>query len=268
MDPSALKQYIKVAKKSKIQVADLCRDIADHTPHRDLVKMFQEKLRIKEDKYYRLLEDMIRDRKPPGKRRKESSQDHKPSYTPPISEYLEADAELECLTIPLCQEVFISKRCHDENFSDYETLFVGRDEKPNNVFRTLLQFDLDRIPDNCTVIKADLIISLCSNELPGRGLPIYLHPILTRWSADRVTWDDRPEIAREYWRSFVPGGVLDEICIDVLDYIRDYSECPNHGIMLCGTESKDGFIGIEAKECGPRQNAPYIRITMECEEEE
>lgn len=268
MDPSALRNLIKVARKSKIEVASLWRDIVDNTPHSDLIEKFQDKFRNKEDKYYRLLEDLLNARKTSRNLLEKEPGHYKASCAPVEEEYPERDAEVECFNIPLQQGTFISKRCHDENFADYDTLFVGCYGRPNNIFRTLLQFDLNGLPENCTIIKADLILSLCSKDVPGRGLPMRLHPILTRWSARRVTWDDSPEIARKHWKAFVPRGAMDEICIDVLDYMEYFSECPNYGLMLIGSESEDGFIGIEAREYGACQKAPYLRIVVECGDEE
>lgn len=254
MNSGRFKTLIKVAKKHKVKSLQLYKDMVDTTPDKDLKKLIQENIITGERKHHRWLEDMVRDYNKKNHKHDHGCQDR--------------EADVKSVIIPLQQGVFISKYYPDKNFNDYDALYFGRHGHPNNVFRTLMQFDLNKIPDNCTIIKAELAVSLCTNELPHGGARVAMHPILTDWCEDTATWNDGPEIAREHWRIEIPGGVFGPLYIDVSDYIQDYFECPNYGFILVGPESIDGVIGIEARDCGPHRKGPYLKIEMECGHDE
>jgi hypothetical protein len=255
LNSDRFKTLIKVAKKHKIKSLELYKDLVDKIPNQDLKELLKENILAGERKHRRFFADADEE--------VDKGYD-KREYKPGCDD----EEGFKHLTIPLKQGAFISKYYPDRNFNDYDALYLGRYGLPENIFRTLMEFKLHKIPDNCTITKAELVITLCTNELPDKGAPITMHPILTDWSEKTVTWNDGPKMAREHWKIMVPGGVLGALCIDVKDYVQDYWECPNHGFMLIGPEFLNGVIGIEAEDYGPHRKAPYLKIEMECGHDE
>jgi len=253
LNPDRFKTLIKVAKTHKIKSLELYKDLVDRTHNKYLKELVKENILAGERKHRRFLEAVDKGYDEREYKPKPGHNDHE---------------DVKYLTIPLKQGVFISKYYPDTNFNDYDTLFLGRYGQPDNIFRTLMQFSLNKIPDNYTIKKAELIIFLCTNELPHKGAPITMHPILTKWSEETATWNDGPKMAKEHWKIIVPGDVLGPLCIDVRDYIRDYLEYPNYGFMLIGPEFMNGVIGIEAKDHGPHRKVPHLKIEMECSYDE
>lgn len=250
-----IQSMIRTAQTHKLKAMQLYRGLIDSAPNDALKEMIVNNILTNETKHQRLLQDIAQD------------YENKECSPPRIIE-AGCDGEVFCLDIPLQQGAFISQRRRNSNFAGHPCLYIGRYGQRKNIFRTLLQFGLDRIPEHCTILNAELIVSLCANELPRRGAPIKLYPILGDWCAGSVTWAHMPETACEYWTTHIPACVLGPLRIDVCEYVRNCFEGPQHGILLVGPEFINGILGLRSGRCAPYQQRPFLRIELECGHDE
>lgn len=160
------------------------------------------------------------------------------------------------------QDGYISEWDANRNFFNDPSLYVGRYLQPGDSFRSLLQFDIDRIPPTSQIEEAELILFLDRNEAPC-PVHVTVHRILCPWCQCNVTWNNQPhhkekadgiETIHPHESGFV------RICITELAEGWYDGSIPNHGLILIGNEhinSVLGFVSSHSKEC---DKAPRLKI--------
>jgi hypothetical protein len=142
------------------------------------------------------------------------------------------------------------------NYGQEKTLGVGSNLNPyqNLIYRSYLQFDLEKIPQGARLLEAKLGLFFNSDGKPEQPSDIHIYPVLEEWQEDSITWDSQPEVAHES-RSFttVPASLtMDFVWWDITCIADDWHNhlADNNGIVLKDPEEEsiDGGKGFASSE--------------------
>ena len=142
------------------------------------------------------------------------------------------------------------------NYGQEVTLGVGSNLNPyqNLIYRSYLQFDLEKIPQEACLLEAKLGLFFNSDGKPEQPAEIHAYPVLEEWQEDTLTWDSQPEIASESCSfATVPASLtMDFVWWDITSIVQDWHNyiADNHGIVLKDPEEEsiDGGKGFASSE--------------------
>ncbi|MGI6452392.1 MAG: DNRLRE domain-containing protein [Syntrophomonadaceae bacterium] len=169
------------------------------------------------------------------------------------------------------QDAYISEWYPKTNFGDSPVLFVSNYQKRNDVYRSLIQFDLfDRrrrpIPPRCRIEKATLELKVFRNEVCGR-IDLKLFRVLENWRENRVTWDNQPDIARRPAAvERIREGFFGTVKFDITDLVRGWhsGRIANNGVMIKGDEERNNLVAFHSREARNSDLWPRLIIELDC----
>lgn len=165
-------------------------------------------------------------------------------------------------------DAYISLLNPNTNFGFSSLLFTGRFVQPNDVFRSLLKFNLSGVvPPGNTVISAFLNLLVYRKDQPDASLspqPVDVFTNVSDFSEDTVTWNTAPAINPTiYSINVTDTDVGNYISIDITNLVIDWlnNVIPNNGITLVGIENViDTMIGYLSKEWAFTTQRPFLSI--------
>ncbi|AOT69338.1 DNRLRE domain-containing protein [Geosporobacter ferrireducens] len=154
----------------------------------------------------------------------------------------------------------------NQNFGPAENLLVGRTFAPNDVFRTLLRFDISPIPPASVITNVTLRLFFFQKIVPGVQ-PLTARRLVNGFSENIVTWNTQPTVAGEP----VLETVLDEdlvgnyIYLSLTQLVQGWYEdlFQNNGILLTTFEDQTSLMGFRGYENGMVENWPTLIIEFE-----
>lgn len=162
------------------------------------------------------------------------------------------------------QDAYVSEWYASENFGSKIALFVSQYLRPGDDYRSLLQFNLDKIPPDSTIEEATLELSAYRNEVSGPPINVTAHRLLNRWNQYSVTWNNQPEAKP------TPDGVVtvfsgppnEKVCIDITNLVQGWYDgsIPNHGLLLKGNERNNDLVGFRSINFEDRETWPVLHI--------
>jgi len=162
------------------------------------------------------------------------------------------------------QDAYVSEWYANENFGGEIALFVSQYLKPGDDYRSLLQFNFDKIPPGSTIEEATLELTVYRNEVLGPPINVTAHRLLNSWNQHSVTWNNQPEAKP------TPDGVVtvfsgppeDKVCIDITYLVRGWYDgsIPNHGLLLKGNETNNDLVGFRSTNFEERGAWPVLHI--------
>ena len=165
-------------------------------------------------------------------------------------------------------DAYISLLNPNTNFGFSSLLFTGRFVQPNDLFRSLLKFDLtNAVPPGNTIISASLNLFVSRKDLPDAVLSPQTVSVFTNasdFSEATVTWNNAPAINPTiYSKNVTDANVGNYIGIDITNVVIDWINNPatNFGVTLTGIENVIGtIIGYFSKEWAVETQRPFISI--------
>lgn len=145
--------------------------------------------------------------------------------------------------------------------SDPGALYISRYQNPGDTFRSLLQFDLGRLPRVEIYTAAYLKLYIYRNEIARGTIRATVYPLAEAWDEETLTWDCRPRTAD------VPGQ---EIIIPAMwsgSFIFDISKIlvnwldrslENHGLVIAGDETRDSLVAFASSAYPQRDKHPQL----------
>lgn len=167
------------------------------------------------------------------------------------------------VTFTPTQDAYISEFFSNQNFGGASALFVGLYQGVNDIYRSLLKFDISSIPTDSTIISAKLRLYIFRNDFPLISKPIQVYRLLSDFNESTVTYANQPPI---------PG--TSDATLTVTNEINTYLEWDvtnlasgwhngsivNNGIMLKGLESTSSIVGFRSKEYIDSSTWPQLNV--------
>jgi hypothetical protein len=160
----------------------------------------------------------------------------------------------------------VSQLQPNQNFGPQENLFVGRTATPNDVFRSLLNFDISAIPPASIITNATLRLLFFQKIAPGIQ-PLSAQRLLSSFSQNTVTWNTQPAPAGGYVyeTNLADDLVGGYIYLDLTGLVQDWYTglFPNNGFVLTTFENQNSLMGFRGYDDGIVPNWPTLIIEYE-----
>ena len=165
-------------------------------------------------------------------------------------------------------DAYISLLNPNTNFGFSSLLFTGRFVQPNDIFRSLLKFDLSgAVPPGNTVINASLNLFVFRKDLPNSVLSPQTVSVFANTSnflESTVTWNNAPAINPTIYSKVVTDAdVNNYISINITNVVIGWlnNSIPNYGVTLVGIENIiDTILGYFSKEWHVSIQRPFLSI--------
>lgn len=176
------------------------------------------------------------------------------------------------ITLSPVKSTYISEWYSNQKFGPSTALFISRFKQEGDAYRSLIQFDLDKIPLTSTIEEATLELVMYRNELSSQSILISAHSLLNPWNEATVSWDTPPlfNLAGDgslIMTSSTPPGILS---LDITDLARDWFEgtVPNHGLVLIGNENANNLVAFHSgnyfdSSAWPRLSIKFVEGIVE-----
>lgn len=141
-----------------------------------------------------------------------------------------------------------------------------------DIYRALLQFDLDKIPLISAIDSAKLNLYLGRNEVGTGGAYIRVQHLFNSWDQDTVNWGNQPDANlsgnNTIWNGSVyisPSTQNGPISIDISDLVRKWvnGSIPNHGMQVTGNEMRNSLVGFLSPNGPYRYTEPSLTINLD-----
>ncbi|MEN6349598.1 MAG: DNRLRE domain-containing protein [Syntrophomonas sp.] len=174
------------------------------------------------------------------------------------------------LTLTPSQDAYVAEFYPAKNFGDNQFLYVSNYLTCNDVYRTLIQFDLcescKSIPLTCKIKKAFIELKVYRNEVCGQ-IDLKLFRLLNNWSEYVVTWDNQPAAAAAP-EAITPimAGFFETVTFEITDLVRGWHDgtFANNGLIIKGDEEQNNLVGFFSKEYPNSDYWPRLKIIFDC----
>nr|WP_243182993.1 DNRLRE domain-containing protein [Anaerosolibacter carboniphilus] len=159
----------------------------------------------------------------------------------------------------------VSQLQPNQNFGPQENLFVGRTVTPNDVYRSLLKFDLSAIPPASIITNATLRLLFFQKITPGIQ-PLTGFRLLSDFSQDTVTWNTQPPAGEPVLETPLNSDLVGNyIYLDVTPLVRIWYNgfFSNNGILLTTFENQTSLMGFKGYDDGIVANWPTLIVEYE-----
>ncbi|NLO22205.1 MAG: DNRLRE domain-containing protein [Syntrophomonadaceae bacterium] len=163
------------------------------------------------------------------------------------------------------KDLCISEYFPSKNYSSQvdSSLFMGRYRQDNDKYRTLLQFDLDKLGTQ-EIQKAYLQLNITRNESAVRIINLGIYRILDGWDASLITWDTMiPFSPVPEHRFVIPAGWQGLLLLDISVLVHNClnHNYVNHGFILIGEEYYNSLLAFSSRREENPDSWPRLIIT-------
>lgn len=156
------------------------------------------------------------------------------------------------IKVPATKAVHISEYYPERNpIPGDPTLFISRFKGVGDVFRSLINFNLQNLdslfPPGTVVGCAFLQLMVTRNDLPSGTISASLWRCLNDWNVTDVTWNTQPETAESPDLTFtISSGWTGMMAVDVTTLVQDWlgGHYQNYGFQLRGDELNDRVVAF------------------------
>ena len=145
-------------------------------------------------------------------------------------------------------------------------MFVGTFTSPNDIYRSLLLFDVSpsnrAIPPNSTIESASLILSMYRNDNPGTALVEVLR-LVDFFDQNTVTFNNRPPTSL-FQGAVIPQAAPALVSINLSLLVEGWysGSIPNNGIEIRGLENEDNnIVGFRSTRFPNSGFWPALQVT-------
>ncbi|MBW7474084.1 DNRLRE domain-containing protein [Paenibacillus oenotherae] len=161
--------------------------------------------------------------------------------------------------LPSVKDAFVRSNIPTLNYGTEQSMIVGCNSTNKEKYRSLIQFDIDELPDNITVEKAEL--KMFNSQVNNSNHQIGVYTSSASWEETGVTWLSQPAV-QEIITVQSLGSQSGYIRIDVTNQVKEW---------YAHTDSNYGFIIKAMDEAHPQienfstressSNKPFIEVT-------
>jgi hypothetical protein len=172
-------------------------------------------------------------------------------------------------TFTPCQNVYISSAYPDQNFANRtqgDVLFAGTFTGANDIYRSLLQFDIfnptHQIPPNSTIESAFLQLFMYRNDNPGTAR-VEAFRLTDFFDQNTVTFNNRPPTGLPHGTVIAPAApALVRINLSLLVEGWYDGSIPNTGVELRGLENENNnIVGFRSTRFSDSGFWPTLQVT-------
>lgn len=176
------------------------------------------------------------------------------------------------LTLRPAQSTYISSWYPDRNFSSSTALFVGRFMQEGDLYRSLIQFNLNNIPSISTIDSATLNLYMADNQLGPGGAFIRVQSLFNGWSENTANWHNQPSTKPNGLGRVWDGSVYVSHCasngfvsIDIVELVRKWvsGAIPNYGLQLAGNELENSIFRFWGPNYSFSYYGPSLSVKLE-----
>lgn len=168
------------------------------------------------------------------------------------------------ITLLPVRDAYIAEWYPADSFAFSHLLYAGQYHGKGDIYRSILYFPIDMVPGNVTVLKAELEMLLCRNEMQDENGGIDFHHVLGSWGNSPVSWerqplyDSIPDNRMELGRDTPAGWVK----VDLTELVQKWYDGSviNNGILLKGDESLNSLVGWYSSKNADSSTWPRLHI--------
>ena len=166
--------------------------------------------------------------------------------SPPLDENA-----IQNVTLIAAADSYINSIYPSNNYGSAGTLYVGL-QSTSKITRSLVLFNLSPVPENATILSANLDLYRSTGSTSPPSLNIAAFRPLSNWEENKITWNNQPgrtPLAKVTPVDSTNGYYRWEITSLVQEWIN--GDKPNYGVMLAvETEVPPGYRGFFSREAG------------------
>lgn len=168
-------------------------------------------------------------------------------------------------------DTYVQQRQPAMNLSKRGRLVVGAERQPENIYRSLLKFDLSQVPSVCEIVGATLKLFVEKATL-SRRISITAYGIAPDYNASAVTWATAPQAAAHPCAVFTVSYCQAKqfIEVDVTELVRSSraDNSPLAGILLTEAAGDAGSVVFAAGSDRDAHYRPSLIVRHSCGEPE
>ncbi|WP_026896099.1 DNRLRE domain-containing protein [Clostridiisalibacter paucivorans] len=164
------------------------------------------------------------------------------------------------------KDAYISSYYPNQNFGTDDFLFISRFESDEDVYRSLLQFNLNNlsnfIPPASTIMSGELELNVFRNESPIEGTSVKVFRLLGDFQENNITWNNQPLFSEtEDGSKTIFPETFGSFTIDITNLAKGWYDgsIPNNGLILLGDETQNSLLAFRSKEYSDSSKWPKLK---------
>jgi len=170
--------------------------------------------------------------------------------------------QVKVLIITPNQDSYISKYYANHNYRNSLSSYIGRDLSSGDIYHSLLHFDMRPLSKQARIVKANLILNLCRNEIAYKNPLLTIRPLIEAWNENTITWDTQPQSSTtQHYSTEIKPKHFRFLNIDISDLAREWHRHPEHnqGFIITGLEN-NGLLGFRSKRYFEESKRPILLV--------
>ncbi|MDD2586835.1 MAG: DNRLRE domain-containing protein [Syntrophomonadaceae bacterium] len=162
------------------------------------------------------------------------------------------------------QNTYIAEWYPTTNFANRKALFLSRYLRNGDIYRSLIQFDLQQIPPLSTIETAELELTMYRNEVT-KSTTVTAHRLLSNWTGNQVVWNTQPNYSAEPDSEIlISPKTLSTQRINITSLVKGWhnGSIPNNGILLKGNEEINSLIAFCSSNHHNSSEWPKLHINF------
>ncbi|NFA59801.1 DNRLRE domain-containing protein [Clostridium sporogenes] len=160
-------------------------------------------------------------------------------------------------------DLYVAKLYPDTNFNGNDLLGCGRYYTENNIYRTLMYFDISSLPSNIFIDEAILKLYVKINIVDNITKPITIHNLLESFDKNTVTYSNQPSFEDNPYETLNINAEIDQFVeVDITDLLIEWYNSPtlNYGMLMKGLETEASFVGFSSTFDNDGTKFPNLEI--------
>ncbi|EPY2274808.1 DNRLRE domain-containing protein [Clostridium sporogenes] len=160
-------------------------------------------------------------------------------------------------------DLYVAKLYPNTNFNGDPSLGCGRYYTQDNIYRTLMYFDISSLPSNIFIDKAILKLYVKINIVNNIIKPITIHNLLQSFDKNTVTYSNQPSFEDNPYATLNINAELNQFVeVDITNLLTEWYNSPalNYGMLMKGLETQTSFVGFSSTFDNDDTKFPNLEI--------
>lgn len=160
-------------------------------------------------------------------------------------------------------DLYVAKLYPNTNFNGSDLLGCGRYYTQDNLYRTLMYFDISSLPSNIFIDKAILKLYVKINIASNITKPITIHNLLQPFDENTVTYSNQPPFENAPHATLNINAEINQFVeVDIKDLLIEWYNSPalNYGMLMKGLETQTSFVGFSSTFDNDDTKFPNLEI--------
>ncbi|MGO5073456.1 DNRLRE domain-containing protein [Clostridium sporogenes] len=160
-------------------------------------------------------------------------------------------------------DLYVAKLYPNTNFNGDPFLGCGRYYTQDNIYRTLMYFDISSLPSNIFIDKAILRLYVKINIVSNITKPITIHNLLQPFDKYTVTYSNQPSFEDNPYATLNINSEINQFVeVDIKNLLIKWYNSPtlNYGMLMKGLETQASFVGFSSTFDNDDTKFPNLEI--------